>query len=85
MILNTFNFGGRRPGPVTGGKAWLRLVPRPDALLVLLWHPGLHAGSPGRGMHWTGAGADGITAPRCREASEWGNVCLRSRTQTGAA
>ncbi len=49
MILNTFNFGERRPGPITGGKAWLRLVARPDALLVLLRCPGLHAGSPGPG------------------------------------
>jgi hypothetical protein len=34
----------------------------------------------------TVAGADAITALRCREASsDWENVCLRPRTRTGAA
>jgi hypothetical protein len=38
------------------------------------------------GMHWTVAGADAITALRCREAgSDWENVCLRPRSRTGAA
>ena len=38
------------------------------------------------GMRWTVAGADAITALRCREASsDWEAVCKRPRTQTGAA
>jgi hypothetical protein len=38
------------------------------------------------GMQWTVAGADAITALRCRGAAATGkNVCLRPRTQTGAA
>ena len=38
------------------------------------------------GMRWTVAGADVIITPRCREASgQWEAICMRSRTQTGAA
>jgi hypothetical protein len=38
------------------------------------------------GMRWTIAGADAITALRCREASSaWEAICNRPRTQTGAA
>jgi hypothetical protein len=38
------------------------------------------------GMRWTVPGADAIIALRCREASShWEAICLRPRTQTGAA
>ena len=38
------------------------------------------------GMRWTVRGADAITALRCREASsQWETICMRPRTQTGAA
>jgi hypothetical protein len=38
------------------------------------------------GMRWTVAGADAITALRCREASsQWEAICNRPHTQTGAA
>jgi hypothetical protein len=38
------------------------------------------------GMRWTVDGADAITALRCREASStWESICMRPRTQTGAA
>ena len=38
------------------------------------------------GMHWTVPGADAIIALRCREASsEWETICMRPRTQAGAA
>jgi hypothetical protein len=38
------------------------------------------------GMRWTIRGADAITALRCREASsQWETICMRPRTQTGAA
>jgi hypothetical protein len=38
------------------------------------------------GMRWTVAGADAIIALRCREASgQWETICMRPRTQTGAA
>ncbi len=38
------------------------------------------------GMRWTVAGADAITALRCREASsQWEVVCAAPNNQTGAA
>ena len=38
------------------------------------------------GMRWTVAGADAIITLRCREASgQWETICMRPRTQTGAA